>query len=43
MNLLRKLLATTRKRRGTLIIPFGLFALVAFLVILLIDFLKWGL
>ena len=42
MNLLRKLLAT-RKRRGTPIIPFGLFALVAFLVILLVDFLKWGL
>ena len=42
MNLLRKRLAT-RKRRGTLIIPFGLFALVAFLVILLVDFLKWGL
>ena len=32
-----------KKRRGTLIIPFGLFALVALIVIFGIEFLKWGL
>lgn len=40
MNPLRRLLE--RKRRGTLIIPFGLFAIVAFLVILIIDIIKNG-
>ena len=32
----------SHRRRGTLIIPFGLFALVAFLLILLIDFIRCG-
>ena len=38
---MRKQLAA-RKRRGTLIIPFGLFALVILLAVLIIDIIKNG-